>query len=98
MLNFYSESPKFLVNVGRNEDAVNVLKRMYVTNQKTEREYPVRILMIIATHVDIYSNFQMMQYNIPISISGQLTIYYILFIKPGKRLSKSSTYYTIYSG
>ncbi|KAJ8724675.1 hypothetical protein PYW08_016149 [Mythimna loreyi] len=42
MLSFFSESPKFLANVGRNEDAVKVLKRMYVANGHDGENFPVK--------------------------------------------------------
>lgn len=40
---YFSESPKFLANVGKEEDAVNVLKRMYVVNGNNENDFPVSI-------------------------------------------------------
>lgn len=38
---YFSESPKFLANVGRGDDAVKVLKRMYVANGYPEEKFPV---------------------------------------------------------
>lgn len=47
MLHFFSESPKFLINVGRNGEAIDVLKKMYVVNNKnTEKEFSVRIFLV----------------------------------------------------
>nr|XP_049692821.1 putative transporter svop-1 isoform X1 [Helicoverpa armigera] len=42
LLWFYSESPKFLANVGRNEEAVQVLKRIYVANGHDGDKFPVK--------------------------------------------------------
>lgn len=45
LLWYFSESPKFLANVGRNEDAVKVLKRIYVANGHDGDAFPVSILL-----------------------------------------------------
>ncbi|CAH2981582.1 unnamed protein product [Chilo suppressalis] len=42
LLHFYCESPKFLVNVGRKEEALLNLKKMYVKNGGAGPEYPVQ--------------------------------------------------------
>ncbi|XP_022826174.1 putative transporter svop-1 [Spodoptera litura] len=42
LLWYFSESPKFLANVGRNEEAVKVLKRIYVANGHDGDEFPVK--------------------------------------------------------
>ncbi|XP_068624224.1 synaptic vesicle 2-related protein-like [Battus philenor] len=42
LLYFFSESPKFLVNVGRNQEAVDALKRIYVKNGGKRDAFPVR--------------------------------------------------------
>ncbi|CAD0200164.1 unnamed protein product [Chrysodeixis includens] len=42
LLWYYSESPKFLANVGRGDDAVKVLKRMYVVNGHDADKFPVK--------------------------------------------------------
>ncbi|XP_047026349.1 solute carrier family 22 member 15-like isoform X2 [Helicoverpa zea] len=42
LLWFYSESPKFLANVGRNEEAVQVLKRIYVANGHDGDKFAVK--------------------------------------------------------
>lgn len=41
LLWYFSESPKFLANVGRGDDAVKVLKRMYVVNGNDADKFPV---------------------------------------------------------
>ncbi|CAG9787503.1 unnamed protein product [Diatraea saccharalis] len=41
MLHFYCESPKFLTNVGRKEEALVNLNKMYVKNGGVEGQYPV---------------------------------------------------------
>ncbi|KAJ0177535.1 hypothetical protein K1T71_006408 [Dendrolimus kikuchii] len=42
MLHFFSESPKFLANVGKEEEAVEVLARIYKANEPTGKEFPVK--------------------------------------------------------
>ncbi|XP_072949774.1 synaptic vesicle 2-related protein-like [Epargyreus clarus] len=42
MLHFFSESPKFLANVGRGSEAVEVLAKMYVRNGGKIENYPVK--------------------------------------------------------
>ncbi|KAF9408745.1 hypothetical protein HW555_011662, partial [Spodoptera exigua] len=42
LLWYFSESPKFLANVGRNEEAVKVLKRIYVANGHDEDSFPIK--------------------------------------------------------
>lgn len=45
MLHFFRESPKFLANVGRNAEAVEVLKRMHYVNNGGHEEYTVRFFI-----------------------------------------------------
>ncbi|XP_013166659.1 PREDICTED: synaptic vesicle 2-related protein-like [Papilio xuthus] len=42
LLYFFSESPKFLANVGRSQEAVDALKRIYVGNGGKPENFPVR--------------------------------------------------------
>ncbi|KAL0271445.1 UNVERIFIED_CONTAM: hypothetical protein PYX00_008539 [Menopon gallinae] len=45
-LNFFGESPKFLMSRGRNEDAMKVFKRMYALNTGLPKDtYPVKTLI-----------------------------------------------------
>lgn len=41
MLYFYHESPKFLANVGRKEDAIEVLRKIHRVNNGHDKEYAV---------------------------------------------------------
>ncbi|XP_075975991.1 synaptic vesicle glycoprotein 2C-like [Anticarsia gemmatalis] len=43
---YFSESPKFLANVGRGDEAVEVLKRMYVVNGKSEDKFPIKQIFL----------------------------------------------------
>lgn len=46
MLHFFSESPKFLANVGRVEESVRALKRIYEANGQGDKEYPVKKIFL----------------------------------------------------
>lgn len=43
LLYFFNESPKFLANIGRTKEAVDVLKRIHDINKRAVEKYPVCI-------------------------------------------------------
>ena len=54
---FFSESPKFLMSSGRNEEALNIFRRVYSINTGNPPEmYPVSILLSISSYQYFYIN------------------------------------------
>ncbi|XP_013191515.1 uncharacterized protein LOC106135695 isoform X2 [Amyelois transitella] len=51
MIVFLFESPKFLASVGKTEQALDVLRKMYKLNKRTKDEYSVRSLKQLDTEV-----------------------------------------------
>lgn len=59
MLYFYSESPKFLANVGRNKEAVDALRRIYVKNGGIG-EFPVSEHLIMLFYIFLFAFYDLL--------------------------------------
>lgn len=46
LLSFFYESPKFLVNAGREREALEYLEKIWVRNGGNESEYPVCVTIL----------------------------------------------------
>ncbi|CAB3235109.1 unnamed protein product [Arctia plantaginis] len=54
---YFSESPKFLANIGQEEEAVKVLKRMYVVNGNNENNFPIKRVFLEDGNKEIVGEF-----------------------------------------
>ncbi|CAK1578988.1 unnamed protein product [Parnassius mnemosyne] len=59
LLYFFSESPKFLANIGRNEEAVEALKRIYVGNGGKLEKFPVKDIYLEEGSKDTVGEFSL---------------------------------------
>ncbi|KAM3956168.1 synaptic vesicle 2-related protein [Aphomia sociella] len=87
MLHFYSESPKFLANVGRNEECVAALKTMYIKNGGVEKEFPVKEIYLVDGTTEEVGKFSLRSLWTQIAplfkpplLGRTLLLYYLTFV------------------
>ncbi|XP_041968552.1 synaptic vesicle 2-related protein-like [Aricia agestis] len=87
MLWYFSESPKFLANVGRQDEAVEVLKRMYVLNGGDPEKFPVKKLQLEEGSKDGTEKFSLSSLWSQIAplfkkplLTRTLLLYYLTFV------------------
>ncbi|XP_047531705.1 synaptic vesicle glycoprotein 2C-like [Vanessa atalanta] len=87
LLWYFSESPKFLANVGRTDEAVAVLKRMYVINGGESEKYPVEKIYLeegSKDHVDGLTLRSLWEQIAPLFkpplLKRTLLLYYLTFV------------------
>ncbi|XP_046967602.1 synaptic vesicle glycoprotein 2C-like [Vanessa cardui] len=87
LLWYFSESPKFLANVGRTDEAVAILKRMYVINGGQSEKYPVEKIYLeegSKEHVDGLTLRSLWEQIAPLFkpplLKRTLLLYYLTFV------------------
>ncbi|XP_052749525.1 synaptic vesicle 2-related protein-like isoform X3 [Galleria mellonella] len=87
MLYFYSESPKFLANVGRNEESIDVLKRIYVKNGGDEKDFPVKEIYLLDGSTEEVGEFSLRSLWTQIAplfkpplLTRTILLYYLTFV------------------
>ncbi|XP_050349588.1 synaptic vesicle 2-related protein-like isoform X2 [Nymphalis io] len=87
LLWYFSESPKFLANVGRTDEAIAVLKRMYVINGGVAEKYPVEKIYLeegSKEHVDGLTLRSLWEQIAPLFkpplLKRTLLLYYLTFV------------------
>ncbi|XP_059054604.1 synaptic vesicle 2-related protein-like [Achroia grisella] len=87
MLHFFSESPKFLANVGRSDECVDVLKRIYVKNGGAGNDFPVKEIYLEDGSTEEVGEFSLRSLWIQIAplfkpplLSKTLLLYYLTFV------------------